>query len=203
MELICLGDSLTFGYGVKISSRWTSLTAAQTGWTVTNMGISGDTTGGMLLRLNTQIMTRPSFSGFHADSPRVLIMGGCNDIFYSGSDICARANIGGMIHRLRAVGSEPMVGIPMRLCAAGLSPEWSSVIDMDSIGGSFDAFFDWIVEFCRGFHVQCVDFRPDFTAPDGSVNEALYLDGLHPNEKGHELMAVRMVSVLKSIEGQG
>ena len=200
MELICLGDSLTFGYGVKISSRWTSLTAAQSGWKLTNMGISGDTSGGMMLRLNTQIMTRQAFSGFHADRPIVLIMGGCNDIFYSGSDISARANIGAMIHQLRATGSEPLIGIPMKICASGLSPEWSSVIDLDTIGDSFDKFFDWIEEYCKGFKVRYVDFRPDFTNPDGSVKEELYLDGLHPNEKGHELMAARLVPVLKSLE---
>ena len=51
MKLICIGDSLTFGYGVRPSQRWTRLCAQETGWEIVNEGISGDTTGGMLVRL--------------------------------------------------------------------------------------------------------------------------------------------------------
>lgn len=51
MKLICIGDSLTFGYGVRPSRRWTRLCAQETGWEIVNEGISGDTTGGMLVRL--------------------------------------------------------------------------------------------------------------------------------------------------------
>ena len=51
MKLICIGDSLTFGYGVRPSQRWTRLCAQETGWEIVNEGISGDTTGGMLVQL--------------------------------------------------------------------------------------------------------------------------------------------------------
>ena len=44
MKLICIGDSLTFGYGVRPSQRWTRLCAQETGWEIVNEGISGDTT---------------------------------------------------------------------------------------------------------------------------------------------------------------
>ena len=49
MKLICIGDSLTFGYGVRPSQRWTRLCAQETGGEIVNEGISGDTTGGMLV----------------------------------------------------------------------------------------------------------------------------------------------------------
>ena len=55
MELICLGDSLTFGYGVPKGSRWTTRLAQKTGWRIYNFGVCGDTTGGMLTRLVGQI----------------------------------------------------------------------------------------------------------------------------------------------------
>lgn len=51
MKLICIGDSLTFGYGVHLSQRWTRLCAQETGWELVNEGINGDTTGGMLTRM--------------------------------------------------------------------------------------------------------------------------------------------------------
>ena len=58
MKLICIGDSLTFGYGVRPSQRWTRLCAQETGWEIVNEGISGDTTGGMLVRLRALLADR-------------------------------------------------------------------------------------------------------------------------------------------------
>ena len=51
--------------------------------------------------------------GLGADRPYVLLMGGSNDVFYSGSDAAARENMGAMIHQLFSVGVLPVVGIPL------------------------------------------------------------------------------------------
>ena len=82
MKLICIGDSLTFGYGVRPSQRWTRLCAQETGWEIVNEGISGDTTGGMLVRLRALLAERD----ICVQRPLVLLMGGANDIFFSGTD---------------------------------------------------------------------------------------------------------------------
>ncbi|HBD30306.1 MAG TPA: hypothetical protein DC027_01470 [Oscillibacter sp.] len=55
-KLICIGDSLTFGYGVHLSQRWTRLCAQETGWELVNEGINGDTTGGMLARMQGGVL---------------------------------------------------------------------------------------------------------------------------------------------------
>ncbi len=55
-KLICIGDSLTFGYGVHLSQRWTRLCAQETGWELANEGINGDTTGGMLARMQGGVL---------------------------------------------------------------------------------------------------------------------------------------------------
>ena len=85
MKLICIGDSLTFGYGVRPSQRWTRLCAQETGWEIVNEGISGDTTGGMLVRLRALLAERD----ICVQRPLVLLMGGANDIFFSGTDMPA------------------------------------------------------------------------------------------------------------------
>ena len=82
MKLICIGDSLTFGYGVRTFQRWTRLCAQETGWEIVNEGISGDTTGGMLVRLRALLADRD----ICVQRPLVLLMGGANDIFFSGTD---------------------------------------------------------------------------------------------------------------------
>ena len=122
MKLICIGDSLTFGYGVRPSQRWTRLCAQETGWEIVNEGISGDTTGGMLVRLRALLADRD----ICVQRPLVLLMGGANDIFFSGTDTGARANMGAMLNQLLSLGVHTMIGIPTpeghqimarRLCA--------------------------------------------------------------------------------------
>ena len=49
--IICIGDSLTYGFGVRRAQCWTKLAAEMSGWTIVNCGICGDTTGGMLVRM--------------------------------------------------------------------------------------------------------------------------------------------------------
>ncbi len=194
MELICLGDSLTFGYGVRPAVRWTALAGSVI--RITNMGLCGDTTGGMLERLCSHVLTRPEFSAPCASRPDVLIMGGSNDIFYSGSDICARSNIGAMLHRLRAFGIEPIMGIPLPVAAEYIPEGWSSLVELEKISEKIDAYRSWLRRFCTVFDATYADFGADFLRPDGSVISELYLDGIHPNERGHVLMAQRLLTVL-------
>lgn len=201
MELICLGDSLTFGYGVRMPQRWTSLAAKESGWHIVNHGISGDTTGGMLVRLRTQILAAPEFSGFRADRPEIMIMGGANDIFYSGSDIAARSNMGAMIQALLAVGISPIIGIPMNIEIKCFPEAWKPLVDTSAVCGILESYFEWLLTFCKAFGInKVIDFRPDFLKADGSVDTSLFADGLHPNAEGHRLMADHLTAMLRSIE---
>ena len=73
MKLICIGDSLTFGYGVHLSQRWTQLCAQETGWELVNEGINGDTTGGMLARMQGGVLAELREGGRLADiAPTML-----------------------------------------------------------------------------------------------------------------------------------
>ena len=79
--IICIGDSLTYGYGVHRAQCWTKLAAEMSGWTIVNRGVCGDTTGGMLVRMREILR-----EGIGEKNERCfLLMGGCNDILYSGS----------------------------------------------------------------------------------------------------------------------
>ena len=68
MKLICIGDSLTFGYGVHLSQRWTRLCAQETGWELVNEGINGDTTGGMLARMQGGVLAELREGGLGAEA---------------------------------------------------------------------------------------------------------------------------------------
>lgn len=191
MKLFCLGDSLTFGFGVSCGQRWTTL-LEYAGYQVFNYGINGDTTGGMLSRLRTDIVPSLPLALQSRTYCRVLVMGGSNDIFYSGSDTAARANIGAGVHQLLALGVEPVIGIPLPV-AVHLTPvSWRRFVDFSNAAYLLELYGDWLKEFCKAFGVSYVDFRADFLSENGQPQDNYFLDGIHPNAEGHRLMAQRL-----------
>ena len=177
-ELFCLGDSLTFGPGVPGSKKWTTLAGG------VNLGVPGDTTAGMLSRLN----------GLKAGVP-VLVMGGSNDIFYTGSDMTARCNLGAIVQQLQARGNRVWVGIPLPICPENAPKKWAELADFEESASLLEGYCQWLKRFCAAFDVPVVDFRADFFT-DGAVRRELFLDGLHPNAQGHALMAGRLLEAL-------
>lgn len=196
MTLICLGDSLTFGYGVPRNRCWTSLAQKDSGFRIVNMGISGDTTGGMLTRLNTKILNDQCFQRFRENQPRVLLMGGTNDIFYSGSSMAARSNIGAMVHQLRTRGSEPLVGIAPTPVLDRVPQNWAGILTAET-PAEIAAYTEWLCRWCAAFSVQTIDFRPLFLTENGLPDADAYLDGLHPNQEGHARMAAKLANWMK------
>ena len=76
MKIVCLGDSLTYGFGVSRSNSWTNIVNKETRLEIVNKGINGDTTSGMLARFNEDVVK---------NSPDIVfIMGGTND-FIAGA----------------------------------------------------------------------------------------------------------------------
>ena len=196
MELICLGDSITYGYGVKRSQRWTDLAEAESGWKLHNYGVCGDTCGGMLARLRELLQTLPG----RRDERFFLLMGGCNDIFYPSSSAGAKENMAAMVHQLFSLGEAPMVGICPGIAEGNYPLSWVSAVDFAGARTMIQEYGQWQERFCNAFGVRCVDFRSDFTDRGGKLREDLYLDGLHPNREGHRVMAERILKVIAVME---
>jgi len=72
MKLVCIGDSLTTGYGVSMDVSWISIVKNSLKINIINKGINGDTTAGMLSRSFRDVVEKNPTHSF--------IMGGCNDI---------------------------------------------------------------------------------------------------------------------------
>ena len=192
-KLYCLGDSLTFGYGVSPRDRWLTLASEESSWRLMNRGVCGDTTGGMLVRLQELLHASPK-------AEAVLLMGGANDIFYSGSDLAARSNMGAMIQQLRTAGALVLVGIPMPIVPDWHPEAWGAVVDFASAERLLASYAAWLAEYCRVFQVPTVDFRPAFLDEQGAVLRQLYLDGLHPSPEGHGRMARLLCRTLQSLD---
>lgn len=196
MEIICLGDSLTFGYGVRRSLCWTELAARASGWTLRNCGVCGDTTGGMLSRMRELL---------REDSGRrneryFLLLGGCNDIFYSGRREGAQENMAAMVHQLFGAGEAPIVALGPGLGGVDYPHSWLSLTDFTAAETLVAEYEAWLERFCDAFGVRMLDFRRDFRDAAGKPRTELYLDGLHPNEAGHRVMAERVAKVIGVME---
>ena len=195
-QLYCLGDSLTFGYGVSPRERWLNLTSRDCAWRLMNRGVCGDTTGGMLIRMRELLRELPG----NRDERCFLLLGGCNDIFYSGRREGAQENMAAMVHQLFAAGEAPIVALGPGLGGINYPHSWLSLTDFAAAEGLVRDYEAWLEQFCDAFGVRMLDFRRDFLDAAGRPRAELYLDGLHPNEKGHEVMAERVAKVIAVME---
>ena len=192
MELICLGDSITYGYGVKRRQRWTDLVEKQSGWKLSNYGVCGDTCGGMLVRMRELLQNLPG----KKEERYFFLMGGCNDIFFSGSSTGARENMAAMAHQLFAEGEMPLIAVGPGIAKGNFPTMWSDLVDFPAAGEVVRAYYEWLERFCLSFGVRMIDFRGDFRDREGNIRAELYLDGLHLNPEGHRVMAERVAKVL-------
>lgn len=178
MKIICLGDSLTYGYGVRRSKVWTKLAQDKLGIEIVNEGISGDTSGGMLSRLHSCVYIQKPDA--------VFIMGGVNDLI-AGADLgVVKANIMSMVHQSAAKHIEPIIGIPVDIRVNSIIREWSELADFNKISGEIKIYRQWIFDFCKSFNIKYIDFYEKIKS---AGDEIIYIDGLHFNERGNEIMA--------------
>ena len=179
MKIVCLGDSLTYGYGVRRSKIWTKLAADKLNIEIINEGINGDTSSGMLSRFyNSVYMQRPD---------AVHIMGGINDLI-AGADIgFIKANIMAMVHQATAKCIKPIIGIPVKMDAKNVKQEWAEFADFYKISAEFEDYYKWMLKFCKAFNIEYIDYYTELEKLKGA--EDVYLDGLHLNNRGNEIMA--------------
>ena len=173
--IVALGDSLTYGYPYSPPFSWVNLMAERLGIPCVNKGLCGDTTAGMLRRFTRHVL---SFAPAY-----VIIMGGTNDLLRSVGVEVIVDNVELLIEMARQNGIVPVIGIPAPC--------------NDSRAGE-------LPELCRQLHALCalkkvdnIDFYAVLSDDGGAgFRPELDSDGLHPNKKGHQLMATAACAVI-------
>lgn len=185
-RLLCLGDSLTEGYDIEPEKVWVSRLRDDHGWEVTNAGISGDTTAGMLARLPL-ILSQGEYS--HA-----IVMGGTNDIEFGLLPNEIIVNIKAIMRQLRYHGIPYVIGIPTPLNDAALPGEtFFYVPDAATYRADMEDYGEQLRAFLEMDEADTLDFDRAFRTEDGTIlSELLLSDGVHPSDEGHQLI-VRMV----------
>ncbi|MBQ4505269.1 MAG: arylesterase [Firmicutes bacterium] len=194
MKIVCMGDSITSGLGLEddLSRRWTDLTEQKTGIHMINCGISGDTTGGMLARCQTEV--------FPEQPDYLLILGGTNDICLAGQYRIPCMNIAAMVKQADAWGIPVLIGIPLPIAPEDMHRMvWDVERDNVKNAGECKKLSWWLTNYCKERNIPIVDFRSVFVKKDGSVRRNLFQDGVHPTAEGHRLMAEQVCKVLEPL----
>lgn len=188
MKIVCLGDSITFGYGVPRSKCYVSLTQEKTGHTLVNAGVNGDTTAGMLARLHADALCEKSDA--------LLLLGGTND-FLNGADAgTVQSNVAAILQQARSLGISVLLGTPPPVYPALLPQAWRAVCAFCAPESERQAFMHWQRAFAEGFSVVLVDFYGALRPLADADPRAIFPDGLHPGTEGHRVMAECLTEAL-------
>ena len=191
MTLICLGDSLTYGYEVRRSRVWPALAAEKSGARILNKGINGLMTSGMLACFARDVLEEKPDA--------VLLMGGANDILAGLGPEEPLGNMAAMVERAENAGIAPLIGIPVPFCPP-IREDWAAMADFPSRTPVYEAFVDRLHTLALERARAIVDFRSalaGYAREAGVPSRSVYLDGIHLNEDGHRLFAETLATVLR------
>lgn len=172
--ILAMGDSLMAGYnlppGVSFPSRLEAwLTERGVAVEVINAGVSADTSSGGLARLEWTL------AGLPGGKPDLVILEfGANDMLRGIDPAVTRRNLDAMLKTLSGRGIETLV-MGMK-AAPNLGPRYAE---------DFNAIFP---ELAEKYDVALYPFFLEGVAADPELNLD---DGVHPNEKGLEVMVER------------
>ncbi|MBK7960189.1 MAG: arylesterase [Bdellovibrionales bacterium] len=175
-KLIVLGDSLTEGYGVSKDSAFPAILeekikASGKNWTVVNAGVTGSTTASAVSRLKWLLRAKPD---------AVLVILGGNDGLRGIKVVESQKNLSAAIEMIQKEKKKVILG------GLYMPPNY---------GLEYTAQFrKMYADLAKKYSVPLIPFILEKVAGDPNFNQS---DGIHPNEKGHKIIAETIFSSLK------
>lgn len=178
LSVVCLGDSLTEGYGVAPEDAYPSvlqrrLREAGFEVRVVNAGISGATSASGLSRLRWQLRAAPDV---------LLVALGANDGLRGIDPAATRRNLAQVLELARAEE------IPVVLAGMRLPPNYGP-----EHVKAFEALYPSLAE---EYTVPLIPFLLEGVAARPELNLA---DGIHPNVRGYLLVVDNILPVLRPL----
>lgn len=194
MKLVCMGDSLTFGFKMTRRNSWPQIVGENLKIEVKNRGICGDTTVGMLSRFRHEVVDeRPEY---------VLIMGGTNDLASQLPEALIYSNLATMVYQAYHYRIHPIVGVPMPIIPSMAGEDLNLLGDLEEINKRIMLLRNWIKYFGYKQQTDIIDFFDDFYDPiNKKGREDLYIDGIHPTIEGNKRMAQRVIETMNKKTG--
>ncbi len=178
-KLVVLGDSLTEGYGVSKDSAFPALLekkfkASGKNWTVVNAGISGSTTASGPSRIKWLLKS-------NSDKPKlILVILGANDGLRGLKPEESEKNLSQIIEMIQKEKIDVILG------GLYMPPNY---------GKDYTEKFKKIYSSISAKHkIKLIPFILEGVGGQSDKNLA---DGIHPNEKGHAIVADNIYKVIK------
>lgn len=150
MKIICIGDSLTFGYGINRNYCWVALLKNILEYEVINKGINGDTTTGILTRSHEDIIKNKS--------THTIILIGTNDFLLGRSLENVEQNLNLIIKECVENNITPIIGIPMEIEIAMAQKIWTSDLDYLSVNNKLTEYRKYILNISKENNFKYIDF---------------------------------------------
>ncbi len=162
--VLVLGDSITAGFGLRPEQAWPALLAQKTGWRVVNAGVNGDRSADASKRLDELLdQHRPA---------AVLVELGGNDMLRRVPEEETVANLDAILNRVHATGAQGiLLGIPQPSVMGALMQRLSAA-----------PFYKMLAAKHRAILIEDA-------VPMALSDPELRLDAVHPNAKGHMVLA--------------
>lgn len=194
LEVASQGDSEILFMGDSITDFWRNADGNFAGkpvldrffgdWKVANFGIAGDTTQGVLYRLQNG-----EGEGF---SPRaIMLMIGTNNIGRNSAAEIAEG-IGAIVLQLQECFPEA------KILLLGVFPRGAP---NDPARRTIAEINERVSRLHNGERVHYLDIGQSFLDADGSIPRDVMSDGLHPSTKGYELWAEAVKEPLTALMG--
>ena len=168
LTILALGDSLTEGLGVDNNANYPAQLEArlqELGYKdvkVINSGLSGETSTGLVNRLDWVLQTKPDIT---------ILTIGANDAIRGIDVATVEANIRTAIKRLQDNGSEVILG-GMQI--------------YDNLGADYvESFAAIYPRVAKDMNVTLIPFFLDGVGGDAELNQA---DAIHPTKKGYTII---------------
>lgn len=177
-RIVFFGDSITAGYGIPIESAFPALIQkkieeADLDYQVINAGLSGETTAGGLNRIDWILRSKPDVF--------VLELGG-NDGLRGLSMEESEKNLKAMIEKVRKANPKAEIILAGMQIPPNLGQEYTS---------KFKSLFP---DVAKEMNTKLIPFLLEGVGGDPKLNLS---DGIHPNQKGHEIVAETVWEYLK------
>ena len=174
--VVFLGDSITQGWGGGLG-------AAFPGVKVANRGISGDTTRGILLRLQEDVLA--------LDPLAVVLLAGTNDLEEGATPEVIAGNLELILSALERHNAR----LPIVLCQ--VFPSSSNEKRPADRIKALNALYLAVAK--KHPQVTYLETWPLFAGPDGDATLAEFPDLLHPNEAGYAKWAAALRPVFATL----
>lgn len=174
--IVFFGDSITQGWGDDFGGAFDQL-----GVNVANRGISGDTTRGMLYRLDEDVLS--------LDPAAVVMLMGTNDLEEGAGAEAIAGNVRLIIDRLNDHNAD----LPIVLCL--VMPSSKTKSRPAGAIASINAALETIAS--ETSQVTLVDTWTPFADESGDAKESEFPDLLHPNAAGYAKWKAALMPVLK------